>query len=317
MPDYRHDLLFGGFLTPVAEPPDQAVGLAVAAERAGLDLVAFQDHPYLPQFLDTWTLMSVVAARTERIRITGDVLNLPLRPPAVLARSAASLDRLSGGRIELGLGAGGFWDGIEAMGGQRLTPGRAVQALEEAVAILRGIWAADERGGVRVDGGIHRVAGAKRGPAPAHDIGIWVGAYGPRMLRLVGRLADGWLPTLSYLPEGPASLTTMNALIDEGAAATGRDPGAIRRVLNLEGRFARTGGGLLVGPPEQWAQELADLALGEGISGFVLMSDDRAVLERYAHEVAPRTRELVEAERRGQPPCPSGGSQNGGGSSGR
>ncbi|WP_433507097.1 LLM class flavin-dependent oxidoreductase [Pseudonocardia halophobica] len=299
MPDHRHDLLFGAFVTPVADPPDQAVDLAVAADRAGLDLVAFQDHPYLPEFLDAWTLMSVVAARTERIRLTGDVLNLPLRPPAVLARSAASLDRLSGGRVELGLGAGAFWDGIEAMGGRRLKPGESVQALEEAIAILRGVWAADERGGVRVDGEFHHVAGAKRGPAPAHHIGIWVGAYGPRMLRVVGRLADGWLPSLSYLRDGPASLGAMNTLIDEGAAAAGRDPGAIRRLLNLEGRFAQTGGGLLVGPPEQWAEELADLALSEGISGFILMSDDRATLERYAHEVAPRTRELVEAERRG------------------
>lgn len=299
MPDHRHDLLFGAFVTPVADPPDRAVDLAVAAERAGLDLVAFQDHPYLPEFLDAWTLMSVVAARTERIRLTGDVLNLPLRPPAVLARSAASLDRLSGGRVELGLGTGAFWDGIEAMGGRRLKPGESVQALEEAIAILRGIWAADERGGVRVDGEFHHVAGAKRGPAPAHDIGIWVGAYGPRMLRLVGRLADGWLPTLSYLRDGPTSLTAMNTLIDESATAAGRDPGAIRRLLNLEGRFAQTGDGLLVGPPEQWAEELADLALAEGISGFILMSDDRATLERYAHEVAPRTRELVEAERRG------------------
>ncbi|MEU7818398.1 LLM class flavin-dependent oxidoreductase [Pseudonocardia sp. NPDC049154] len=164
MPDHRHDLLFGAFVTPVADPPDRAVDLAVAAERAGLDLVAFQDHPYLPEFLDAWTLMSVVAARTERIRLTGDVLNLPLRPPAVLARSAASLDRLSGGRVELGLGTGAFWDGIEAMGGRRLKPGESVQALEEAIAILRGIWAADERGGVRVDGEFHHVAGAKRGP---------------------------------------------------------------------------------------------------------------------------------------------------------
>ncbi|MCE3555840.1 LLM class flavin-dependent oxidoreductase [Pseudonocardia sp. RS11V-5] len=299
MPDYRHDLLFGAFVTPVADPPDQAVELAVAADRAGLDLVALQDHPYLPQFLDAWTLLSVVAARTERIRLTGDVLNLPLRPPAVLARSAASLDRLSGGRLELGLGAGAFWDGIEAMGGRRLAPGQAVTALEEAIAILRGLWATDERGGVRVDGEFHHVAGAKRAPAPGHDIGIWIGALGPRMLRLVGRLADGWLPSLSYLPEGPASLTAMNALIDEGASAAGRDPAAVRRLLNVEGRFAQDRGGLLVGPPEQWADELADLALAEGVSGFVLMSDDRTTLERYAHEVAPRTRELVEAERRG------------------
>ena len=122
MTDYGHDLIFGTFVTPLVHPPLQPVELAVASERAGLDLVTFQDHPYLPTFHDTWTLMSFVAARTQRIRISGNVLNLPLRPPAVLARSAASLDVLSGGRLALGIGAGAFWDAIAAMGGRRLSP---------------------------------------------------------------------------------------------------------------------------------------------------------------------------------------------------
>ena len=92
MTDYGHDLLFGTFVTPTAEDPRQAVDLAVTADRAGLDLVTFQDHPYQPGFLDTWTLLSYAAARTERVRLSGNVLSLPLRPPAVLARAAASLD---------------------------------------------------------------------------------------------------------------------------------------------------------------------------------------------------------------------------------
>src|SRR5690606_31483403 len=142
-------------------------------------------------FLDTWTLMSYVAASTERVRISADVHNLPLRPPAVLARAAASLDRLSGGRVELGLGSGAFWDGIEAMGGRRLSPGQGVDALSEAIDVIRGLWDTSTRERVVVDGTNYRLDGAKRGPAPAHDIGIWVGAYKPRMLRLTGRKADG------------------------------------------------------------------------------------------------------------------------------
>jgi len=298
MTDYGHDLTFGSFLTPVVRPPLHAVELAVLAEKAGLDLVTFQDHPYQPAFHDTWTLMSFVASRTERIRISGNVLNLPLRQPAVLARSAASLDRLSGGRIELGIGAGGFWDAIEGMGGRRLTPGQSIQALDEAIAIIRGIWATDERGGVHVDGQFYQAKGAKRGPAPAHDIGIWVGAYKPRLLRLVGRVADGWLPSLPYLPDGLDSLTEMNRHIDDAAAAAGRDPAAITRFLNIGGQFSRTGGGLLVGPPDQWAEELTDIALTHGISGFVLMSDEPATVELFAREVTPRVRELVAAERK-------------------
>ena len=190
MTDYGRDLLFGSFVTPNAG----AVDLAVTADRAGLDLVTFQDHPYQPAFLDTWTLMAYAAARTERIRLTGNVLNLPLRPPAVLARAAASLDLLSGGRVELGLGAGGFPDGVAAMGGPRLSAGRRIDALAEAIPIIRDLWDTGTRDRVDHRGTYYDVAGARRGPKPAHDVGIWIGAYKPRMLALTGRLGDGWLP---------------------------------------------------------------------------------------------------------------------------
>src|SRR5882724_8462210 len=169
MPDYGHPIRFGSFITPVNSPASAPVRLAVLSEELGFDLVTFQDHPYQPSFLDTWTLLSWVAARTDRVQLSANVLNLPLRQPAVLARSAASLDLLSGGRFELGIGAGGFWDAIEAMGGRRLTPGQSIRALEEAITIIRALWATDERGGVRVDGAYYQVNGTKRGPAPAHD----------------------------------------------------------------------------------------------------------------------------------------------------
>lgn len=297
MTDYGQDLLFGVFITPSNQPPMQAVDLAIVADRAGLDLATFQDHPYQPGFHDTWTLLSYVASRTERIRVSGNVLNLPLRQPAVLARSAASLDLLSGGRFELGIGAGGFWDAIEAMGGRRLTPGQSIEALEEAIRIIRGIWAVDEPGRLRVDGSFYSVNGAKRGPAPAHDIGIWVGAYKPRILRMTGRAADGWLPSLAYLPGGPNSLDEMNKHIDDAAQKAGRDPRAVRRLLNISGRFAPSGGGLLVGPPRQWAEEIAGIALAHGSSGFILATDDAATIDLFAAEVAPAVRALVAAER--------------------
>jgi len=300
MTDYGHDLLFGTFLTPTAQPAHQAVELAVVSDRAGLDLATFQDHPYLPRFHDTWTLISYAAARTERIHLSGNVLNLPLRPPAVLARAVASLDLLSGGRIELGIGAGGFWDAIAGMGSRRLTPGESVAALDEGLRIIREIWAADEPGPVRVRGEHYQVSGAKRGSAPAHDIKIWVGAYKPRMLRLIGRVADGALPSLAYLPNGPADLAELNQHIDAGAAAAGRDPKAVRRLLNIGGQFAATGRSFLDGPAEQWAEDLAGLTLEHGVSAFILATDDAATIERFAAEVAPATRELVAAER-GQP----------------
>jgi hypothetical protein len=308
MTDYGHDLLFGSFITPSAQRPDLVIASTREAERAGLDLATFQDHPYQPGFLDTWTLMSYLAAATERIRLAGNVLNLPLRQPVVLARSAASLDLLSGGRIELGLGAGAFWDAIAANGGRRLTPAQAVDALDEAIRIIRAVWATEQRGGVRVEGEYYRIAGAKRGPAPAHDIGIWVGAYKPRMLRLIGRVADGWLPSLPYLPNGAADLVDLNRRIDDAAAEAGREPAAVRRLLNISGRFARTGTGLLNGPPSQWIEELAGLALDHGVSGFILMADGddkgdddtgggATLIQRFGQEVAPAVRALVTAER--------------------
>lgn len=297
MTDYGHDLLFGTFVTPINDPLQHAVEQAVVADRAELDLVTFQDHPYLPKFHDTWTLIAFAAARTERIHLAANVTNLPLRLPAVLARSVASADLLSGGRIELGLGAGGFWDAMESMGARRLTPGQSITALEEAVEIIRGIWAAEERGSLTVEGEFYSVRNAKRGPAPAHKPGIWIGAYKPRILRTVGRVADGWLPSLGYMRGGPDELTAMNALIDEGAEAAGRDPRSVRRLLNINGRFDSTSRGLLDGPPDQWVEELTDIALTYGTSGFILASDDTTMTETFAHEVAPAVRREVEQAR--------------------
>lgn len=289
MPNYGHPLRFGSFVTPVNAPAARAVDLAVLSERAGLDLVTFQDHPYQPGFHDTWTLLTWIAARTERIGLSGNVLNLPLRQPAVLARSAASLDLLSGGRLSLGLGAGGFWDAIAAMGGRRLTPGQGLQALSEAIDIIRGIWDAADRRPLRVEGAYHRVDGAARGPAPAHEIPIWIGAYKPRMLRLVGQKADGWLPSLPYLTAG--DLAEATGRVDDAARAAGRTPEEITRLLNITGR--------------EPVDQLAGLAIEHGFSVFIAMADDASALQRFAQETAPAIRAAVaeERERRGTAPA--------------
>jgi alkanesulfonate monooxygenase SsuD/methylene tetrahydromethanopterin reductase-like flavin-dependent oxidoreductase (luciferase family) len=298
MTDYGHELLFGAFVTPSAGEASQVLDLAVTADKAGLDLVTFQDHPYQAAFLDTWTLLAYVAARTERIHLSGNVLSVPLRPPAVLARAAASLDVLSGGRLELGVGAGAFWDGIAAMGARRLTPRQGVDALREAITIIREVWDTEARGGVRLDGEYYRAAGIRRGPAPAHDIGIWVGAYKKRMLELTGAVADGWLPSMEYLPRGVDSLPGLNARIDEAAVAAGRASGDVRRLMNfMRVAFTPTGRGLLIGPPDQWVEQLAGMALDHGITAFLIGGDDVTTTERFAAEVAPAVREIVGRER--------------------
>ena len=170
--DYGHDLTFGTFITPQNRNPQVPVQLAQLTEAAGLDIATFQDHPYNPGFLDTWTLLTWVASATERIHVSGNVLNLPMRPPAVLARAAASLDLLSGGRFVLGLGAGAFWDAIESMGVERLTPGQGVEALGEAIEIIRGMWDTANPAPLTVDGTYHRVTGVGRGPAGGEVAGL-------------------------------------------------------------------------------------------------------------------------------------------------
>ena len=295
MTDYGHELVFGSFLTSARQDPQHVVALAQLSEQVGLDLVTFQDHPYQPALLDTWTLLSYVAAATVQVRLAPNVLNLPLRPPAMVARAAASLDLLSGGRLELGLGAGAFWDGIEAMGVPRLTPGDSVEALDEAIQVMRQLWDTTTRGGARLDGKHHRLTGAKRGPAPAHAIELWLGAYKPRMLRLTGRVADGWLPSSSYLP--PAGLAAANAVIDEATLAAGRRPGDVRRLYNISGTFASGSDGFLQGPASQWVEELTELVVGAGMATLILASDDPQTLTRFAQEVAPAVREAVAAER--------------------
>jgi alkanesulfonate monooxygenase SsuD/methylene tetrahydromethanopterin reductase-like flavin-dependent oxidoreductase (luciferase family) len=295
MTDYGHELVFGTFLTPTAAQADRVIALAQLTEQVGLDLVTVQDHPYQPAFLDTWTLLSVIAARTERVRVAANVANLPLRPPVVMARSVASLDIISGGRVELGLGAGGFRDAIAAAGGPRLTPGESVEALEEAIRIIREVWTTD-RGGIRLDGKHYSVVGAKRGPAPAHDVEIWLGAVKPRMLSVTGRLADGWLPSSSWA--GPDELPEMNEMIDRAALDAGRKPSDIRRLYNLMGQFDDRGNGFLQGPERLWIEQLTELALAHGMSTFILASDSPDDIRRFA-EVAPAVREAVAAGRTG------------------
>ena len=290
MTDYGQDLQFGTFLTPDAAHPDRVVELGLLTEAAGLELATVQDHPYQARFLDAWALIATILARTSSLRLTANVTNLPLRPPFVLATTVASLDRLSRGRVELGIGAGGFWDAIEAAGGPRRSPGEAVAALAEGIEVIRGAWDTAQRS-VRVDGEHYRVAGVHPGPAPAHDVEVWIGAIGPRMLDLTGRVGDGWLPSQSYVP--PETLAERHARIDAAADAAGRDPSVVRRLYNVN-----------ASDDPAWAEWLAELTLTHGVSTFIVATDDPRTIQRFGTEVAPAVRELVLAERSAAPTAP-------------
>lgn len=282
MSDYGRPVQFGYFLEPGAAHPSELLHVAGAADRFGLDLLGIQDHPYQPAYLDTWMLLAAIGAGTEQITIFPDVANLPLRTPAVMAKSGASLDLMTGGRFELGLGAGAFWDAIAAMDGPRRTPGQAVAALEEAIDVIRLWWGGHRT--VGYDGTYYSLAGSHPGPAPAHDVGIWLGAYGPKMLDLVGAQATGWLPGMAYL--SPQKLTDANDRIDRAAAAAGRDPATIRRIYNLFGNYASA----------QWIDMITGWVLEDGMDGFVFGGSPDQV-PRIAEEIAPAVRENVDKER--------------------
>ena len=296
--DYGRPVEFGLSVVPSAAELDTIRAAVTTADRTGLDLVGIQDHPYQWRFLDTWMLMADLLAQTERIRLFADVTNLPLRPPAVLAKQAATLDVLSGGRFELGLGAGGFWDAVAAMGGPRRTPGQAVDALQEAIAIIRQAWSGERS--VHVEGTYYSAHGYHPGPLPAHEMEIWIGAYRPRMLRLIGRLADGWIPSLGYI--GIPEIVEAQGVIDAAVAQSGREPSAIRRMVNVSGTIGPgVGGGAVSGSVEDWVALLAGWVTEAGLDTFILWpaDPDPRQIELFGAEVAPRVRAEV-GRRRGR-----------------
>ena len=297
MKEAGRQLEFGVSLVPAAAELERVREVTQRADDLGLDLVGIQDHPYQWRFLDTWALLADLLARTESIRLFPDVANLPLRGPALIAKQAASLDVLSGGRFELGIGAGAFWEGIAAMGGPTRTPREALEALEEAIRIIRLFWSGERS--ITFEGRFYSVKGVHPGPAAAHPIAIWVGAYKPKMLRLTGRLADGWIPSLGYAP--PEQIPAMQQRIDEAAAEAGRELVDIRRMYNISGEITdgRTGE-LLEGPVEHWVEELARFVLELGFDTLIFWpgEDQIAQLERFAGEVIPGVREAVARARR-------------------
>ncbi len=279
------DLKLGIFVVPDATNAASTVAQITEAERSGLDMVGVQDHPYQWRFFDTWTLLAYMAGRTERVRFLPDVLNLPLRLPTMIAKSVASLDGLSGGRVELGIGAGGFWEAVVAMGGPRRTPKESVDALEEALTILRSFWSGQRS--VRFEGQHYQVVGAHPGPALPHPVRIYVGAYGPRMLRLTGRLADGWLPSLGDHYLHPEDAAKGHAAIDEAARAAGRDPTEVERALNVMS---------LNGTPATWADQLARMSEQLRFSTLLVgvpQQDPVTFVRRLGEDTAPRLRELL------------------------
>ncbi|MEW9556309.1 LLM class flavin-dependent oxidoreductase [Nonomuraea sp. NPDC050783] len=274
------------------------------ADRDGLDLFSVSDHPYFGERLDAYAALGFLLGRTERISGFVNVTNLPTRPAPMLARTVTSLSALAGGRVVLGMGAGGLWDRIADMGVPRQSPGDAVDAFEEAIVLVRKL----SGGGPPVThrGRHYQVTGIAPAPVPAPP--VWTGSNGPKSLAATGRVADGWIPghAADWLSE---RYRTSRPIIDEAAAAVGRDPREIRTIYNFPGRVTDRplpatrdpDGRWLGGSVEQWVEELTGAVLEHGASGFMLFAADHGTpdpttLARWGQEIAPAVREAVAAE---------------------
>ncbi|MGZ5352576.1 MAG: LLM class flavin-dependent oxidoreductase [Actinomycetota bacterium] len=250
---------FGLTIIPSASDRSDPIAEARRAEEQGFDFVAVWDHPHgeHPSF-ETWTLMTWIAAHTSRISIASDVLSLPFRLPALIAKMADSLDRLSGGRLILGLGAGGADEEAAGYGAPLRPPAEKIEALEEAIRIIRGVWAEPV---FTYDGKYYRNDGARVEPKPEREIPIWLGTYGPRGLDLTGRVADGWIPSMPHLP--PARVRPAMGRVRSAAEISGRDPNAIAYAYNVAvrvgGELSPDPDRLIAGEPEEVAERLAEL----------------------------------------------------------
>jgi probable F420-dependent oxidoreductase len=313
---------------------DAVAEIAVRAERLGFDSVWVSDHFYstLERYgggperygsLEPLATLAGLAAATDRVRLGTLVLSAGFRHPAVLAKAATAIDRVSGGRLELGLGAGWFEDEYEAFGLPFGTVGERFDELEDTMGYLDALFGPEP---ASFEGKRFSLRGAFNHPRPVQEprppmlIG---GKGGPRLLRLAARYADGWNTVWRWTPDAYAPL----AHAARGACErAGRDPSAFRLSLGLftvvgesEGdlaaRYERIGRALppgvieatplqalrvdgLVGTPEQVLERLSRFA-EIGVDEFVVSPapvwfalPDPSMLDLLAERVLPAAREL-------------------------
>jgi alkanesulfonate monooxygenase SsuD/methylene tetrahydromethanopterin reductase-like flavin-dependent oxidoreductase (luciferase family) len=279
----------------------EMLGHARLADEAGLDIFSFSDHPYFAERLDAYAALGFVLGATSSIIGAVIMTNLLSRPAPILARTVAGLSAISRGRVVLGIGAGGMWEEIVALGVPRLPPAARVRALEEAVVVVRALSGGGEP--VTFDGDFYQVTGLVPTAVPAPP--IWIGALGPKTLAVTGRHADGWIP--GHLADWRSTLVAESRpIVDEAAAAAGRDPADIETIYNVSGRISRDplpatrddDGRWTGGSVTQWVEELTFAALECGAAAFIYLlppgeSISDTTLNLWAHEVVPAVRDAI------------------------
>lgn len=279
-----------GIAVSTAAETDPAA-VAQRAEELGFDFVSSSDHPAgTTPTNEAWTMLCFVAAATSRIHVASRVLGVPYRSPALLAKMAETLDRLSNGRLILGLGGGSADDEHRQFGLGVRSPAEKTTGLEEAVTIVRGLWT---QASFSFDGRLYRVEAAEVEPKPRRAIPIWLGTFAPRALAVTGRLADGWIPSLGYMR--PDELPAMRERVLASARAAGRDPAKITCALNLGVRLGRAvdDPSVVSGTAARVADELRRFAAA-GFVAFNFLVDQRdrdEQTEQLATEVLPLLRE--------------------------
>jgi alkanesulfonate monooxygenase SsuD/methylene tetrahydromethanopterin reductase-like flavin-dependent oxidoreductase (luciferase family) len=287
-------LMFGVNVATAAIPKANPVAEAVRAEALGFDFISANDHPCgtWPTY-ETWTMLTWIAAKTTRIKLATRVLGVPFRAPAMVAKMSESLDRLSNGRLILGMGGGGADQEFHAFGLGVPSPRDKIDGLEEAVRIVRGLWTSAS---FTFEGQHHRTEEAEMEPKPAHHIPIWLGTFGKRSLAVTGRVADGWIPSLEMA--SPQVIPAMRDRIFDAAEAAGRNPGDITLVYNME---FRVGDGtdvqshVVAGSTKDVVEQLEGFrALGFAAMNFIPAGPEpERQVERLAHEVLPTLRNVV------------------------
>jgi alkanesulfonate monooxygenase SsuD/methylene tetrahydromethanopterin reductase-like flavin-dependent oxidoreductase (luciferase family) len=290
------DLLFGCNVSISAVPDSDPVQDARRAERSGFDFVSANDHPAAGGSVrEAWTLLSWIAAQTQSIAVVPRVLAVPLRLPALVAKASETLDRLSGGRVILALGSGGSPDELDRLGVHPASAAERTTGLEESLRIIRGLWEGEP---FSFSGEVYRVEDLRLDPKPTRRIPVWLGTFGRRGLGLAGSLADGWLPSLGYLPEG--ELPRMRARVLEAAIDAGRNERDVRCLLNLRVRLEEhviSDAGSVVGDAKQIVDRLKQF-VELGFRGFNLVpeGDDLDVqVQKLGDYVLPEVRAFAQS----------------------
>jgi probable F420-dependent oxidoreductase len=287
-------MLFGLNVPTAVDETVDPVAEATRAEELGFDFVSASDHLHgdAPTN-EPWTMLAMIAAATSRLQVATRVLAVPYRPPPVVAKMAETLDRLTGGRVILGLGGGYLNEEFRAFGLRAPSPRDKIDGLEEAIRVIRGVWSEKT---FSFDGRLFRTDGARLEPKPGHRIPIWVGTYGPRALNLTGRLADGWIPSLGFAP--PDEVRVMRDRVLRAAREAGRNPDDITCAYNIVVRVderAERDPSVVSGSPGAVADQLIGFA-GIGFSAFNFMptgpgQDEQ--IDRLGRDVIPEVRRAL------------------------